>query len=268
MALTRVTFSTTGGILPCNIFLVSAASVAVTPSPTVNSILGVIIADQSVTFADSGNTMTITGSVYAQVAAVTFAGIAAVNGCSPYAPGPYPPPFPVICYAKGTQISTPRGPVPIEDIKVGDKVIVKGPILGKTFYDSRTDLNTKQVIWTSKFSVHTHSKLSCPIRIKKDALGPSVPFEDLYVSPAHGIAVGDKIVEASSLLNDESITQEYDQDEVTYYHVEVPGHVCLLANGVIAESYLDANTRDVFDKSVRLMPKRLGGSSWYAKSTF
>ena len=48
------------------------------------------------------------------------------------------------------------------------------------------------------------------------------------------------------LVNGVSI-QQVPVDEVTYYHVELPCHDVLLAEGLPAESYLDTGDRSGFD---------------------
>jgi hypothetical protein len=58
------------------------------------------------------------------------------------------------------------------------------------------------------------------------------------------------------LLNDATIRQEA-ADEVTYWHVELPAHDVLFAEGLPAESYLDTGNRGAFangDGAVTLHP--------------
>jgi hypothetical protein len=50
------------------------------------------------------------------------------------------------------------------------------------------------------------------------------------------------------LINGTSIRQ-LPRDEVTYYHVELPGHSILLADNLPAESYLDTGDRSNFANS-------------------
>jgi len=54
------------------------------------------------------------------------------------------------------------------------------------------------------------------------------------------------MVTASSLINGDTIYQDNLIEEVEYYHLECRQHCVIFANGVLAESYFDANNRYVF----------------------
>lgn len=96
---------------------------------------------------------------------------------------------------------------------------------------------------------------SAPICIKAHTFGKNLPFENLYVSPAHSLLLGGKMVRADELLNGTTIVQDNLCDQVTYYHLELDEHSSIVANGILSESYLDAkNRRDVFEPSRRLKP--------------
>ena len=73
-------------------------------------------------------------------------------------------------------------------------------------------------------------------------------FKDLYVSPNHGILINGKMTRAWSLVNGETVYQDTECNEITYYHLECKEHVAIIANGVLAESYLDCDNRYVFEK--------------------
>jgi hypothetical protein len=152
----------------------------------------------------------------------------------------------VVCYAAGTKILTKKGYVAIEDIQIGDSIVTHGSIKNGSLTNTKTTF--KPAIWTSSFTVSTNSKRTTPICIKKGALAQGVPFEDLYVSPGHGVTVGNRLVLACTLVNGTTIVQEYPKRSVTYYHIELPSHSTIIANGVLAESYLDDNNRSRFTK--------------------
>ncbi len=152
----------------------------------------------------------------------------------------------VVCYAAGTKILTKKGYVAIEDIQIGDSIVTHGSIKNGSITNTKTTF--KPAIWTSSFTVPANSATTTPICIKKGALAQGVPFEDLYVSPGHGVTVGNRLVLACTLVNGTTIVQEYPKRSVTYYHIELPGHSAIVANGVLAESYLDDNNRSRFTK--------------------
>ena len=110
-------------------------------------------------------------------------------------------------------------------------------------------------MWVSKFRVTNLNSKSRPICISKDALGKNAPFKDLYVSPGHSLLLNGKMVLAKDLVNDETIYQDNECESVEYYHLECEQHSAIFANGVLSESYLEVNNRDVFENSVRLRRK-------------
>jgi hypothetical protein len=59
------------------------------------------------------------------------------------------------------------------------------------------------------------------------------------VSPLHSIYVGGVMIPAIHLVNGVSVTQEQQETLVTYYHVELPQHNAVFAEGLPAETYLD-----------------------------
>ena len=48
--------------------------------------------------------------------------------------------------------------------------------------------------------------------------------------------------------NGNTIYQDMECNNVEYYHLECKKHCAIFANNVLAETYLDANNRNVFDK--------------------
>lgn len=144
------------------------------------------------------------------------------------------------CYLEGTRIMTARGEVAVEDIRIGDLVVTahgKGPVL-------------QPVVWVGKRRVnlvaHPNRAAVEPILIRAGALGENVPFRDLRVSPEHAIFVDGHLVPARLLVNGTSIVREPWWQAVTWYHVELPEHGLLMAEGAPAESYFDAGNRHMF----------------------
>jgi hypothetical protein len=84
-----------------------------------------------------------------------------------------------------------------------------------------------------------------PVRVSAGAFGPGRPYRDLWVSPDHALLVGDVLIPVKYLINGTSIAQ-MQVDEVTYYHVKLPLHAVILAEGLPAESYLDTGDRSNF----------------------
>ena len=141
-----------------------------------------------------------------------------------------------VCYAKGTHITTDRGPVAVEDLQVGDLVLT---VSGK--YEPISWLGHRRVNCLR----HNNPTVAWPVRIAKDAFGSDLPVRDLLVSPAHAIYVDGHFISAASLINGVTITQE-PWSKVTYFHVELPTHNAIYAEGLAAETYLVAQNRDFF----------------------
>jgi hypothetical protein len=144
------------------------------------------------------------------------------------------------CFVAGTRIATARGEVAVEDLRVGDLVVTQG-----------RGAALQPVAWLGHSRVdiarHREPARVAPIRIAAGALAEGVPHRDLCVSPDHGIALDGHLVPAGLLVNGASIVQELWRPEVTYWHVELPAHALLVAEGATTESYLDNGNRAQFD---------------------
>jgi hypothetical protein len=155
---------------------------------------------------------------------------------------------PVVCFLKGTKILTQRGHIAIENIQISDRVVTKGKILNNETL-ANDNFKLEPIVWVSNFNVPKLNVDSYPICIKQNALGPNRPFEDLYVSPNHGIIINGKLVPAKNLANGITIYQDCSKDSITYYHLELKKHSAIVANGVLSESFLDLNNKYAFNYS-------------------
>jgi len=143
------------------------------------------------------------------------------------------------CFAKGTDIMTPKGARSIETLQVGDDIITA---------DNRT-ISIKWIGQQTTKPRDFNENLQA-IKIRKHAIAPSVPTSDLVLTAGHGIVIDDLLINASVLVNGCSIDyvplEEMDE-EVTYYHIETWAHETILANGTPAETYIDYKDRASFD---------------------
>lgn len=148
-------------------------------------------------------------------------------------------PYPT-CFAAGTLVATPTGEQRVETLKIGDQVLsMEGRALTVRWIGRQT---------VSK--VFTPADRFSPVKIRAGALGEAIPHRDLVVTPDHGILVGGTMVNAGILVNGTSIVRVPKDDLpslVTYYHVELENHELVVANGVPAETFIDATTRGGFD---------------------
>jgi autotransporter passenger strand-loop-strand repeat protein len=140
------------------------------------------------------------------------------------------------CYRAGTRIRTDHGEVPVEALGIGDRVL---SAFG----------GTVPVTWLGQRRVacrrHPKPQDVWPVRVAAGAFGADLPRRDLFLSPDHAVFVGGVLIPIRYLVNDATIVQE-PMDEVTYWHVELPAHDVLFAEGLPAESYLDTGNRDAF----------------------
>lgn len=142
----------------------------------------------------------------------------------------------VACFAGGTRILTARGEVRVEDLCVGDDV-VSGfggcvPVVWLGHRDVRCDRHPRPwEVW--------------PVRVRKDAFGAGRPSRDLRLSPDHAVYINDVLIPIRYLVNGATVVRA-PAAAVTYWHVELPAHDVILAEGLPAESYLDTGNRGAF----------------------
>lgn len=137
----------------------------------------------------------------------------------------------IICFVPGTLIATPRGPRPIETLKVGDYVITR-------------DHGPQPIRWIQSRKVPATNNLG-PIRVRKGVMdGQS---RDLIVSPQHRLLFqgykaellfgeSEVLVSARHLVDGIDVVQET-LKEVTYVHMLFDRHEVIYAEGAATESF-------------------------------
>jgi autotransporter-associated beta strand protein len=142
------------------------------------------------------------------------------------------------CYCRGTLIRTELGERPVEDLAVGDDVMIRSGAL-------------RPIKWIGQRKVAARFAdplRAWPVRIKAHALAEGVPARDLLLSPDHAILVDDVLVQAGALVNNTSIVRETELPETfTYYHIELDEHSLILAENTPAETFIDNVDRLGFD---------------------
>jgi T5SS/PEP-CTERM-associated repeat protein len=152
------------------------------------------------------------------------------------------------CFAAGTRIATTRGEVAVEDLAVGDLLPT---VLGE---------DAAPVVWIGRREVacarHPDHRKVWPVRVAAGAFGAGRPYAELWLSPDHAVYVGEVLIPVRFLVNGTTIAQVA-VERVTYYHVELPRHDVVLAQGLEVETYLDVKDRSDFANGagpVRLYP--------------
>ncbi len=145
---------------------------------------------------------------------------------------------PIPCFASGTRIATGAGEVPVERLRIGDRIV------------AHFGAPLRSVVWLGSRRVdcrrHARPLDVWPVRIMAGALGRGRPHRDLWLSPEHAVYLCGVLIPVRLLINGSTIEQ-VQLDVITYHHVELSRHDVLLAEGLAVESYLDTGNRADFD---------------------
>ena len=144
----------------------------------------------------------------------------------------------VPCFTPGTLIATPKGEVPVEHLKVGDRVITRDNGIQEIRW-----MGQKQLGWRD-LAAAPHLK---PVLIRQGSLGNGLPERDMMVSPNHRMLVANDrtalyfdehevLVSAKHLVAANGI-QSIDSIGTTYLHFMFDRHEVVLGNGAWTESF-------------------------------
>ncbi|MEL6582944.1 MAG: Hint domain-containing protein [Pseudomonadota bacterium] len=145
----------------------------------------------------------------------------------------------VVCFAAGTLITTAKGSVPVEKLKVGDLVSTLDNGLQPVRWIARRHL--------SKVRIRLFPTLR-PILIRKDAFGEGRPARDLRVSPQHRMLLSaaevqimfgqvEALAHAYHLIDGHRVVQDPAPEGVTYVHFLCDGHELVHAEGLPSETF-------------------------------
>jgi hypothetical protein len=144
----------------------------------------------------------------------------------------------VICFTPGTLIATPRGEIPVEELREGDRVITR-------------DNGIQQIRWSggramsaADFTLNPHLR---PVLIKRGSLGNGLPERDMMLSPNHRVLVANDrtslyfderevLVAAKHLVSTQGVMQVQSAG-TTYHHFLFDRHEVVLSNGAWTESF-------------------------------
>ena len=143
----------------------------------------------------------------------------------------------VVCFASGTQITTMKGDKPVEELRVGDRILTyeHGP---------------RTVRWIGSTEVHLSdlNRDLAPVIIEPEAMGRGHPDARVVVSPAHRIFWSGPMAEllfehpevlipASFLVNGTTIRRGSAMKKVTYWHFMCDRHEIVFSSGLKSESF-------------------------------
>ncbi|MBL4749328.1 MAG: Hint domain-containing protein [Amylibacter sp.] len=180
----------------------------------------------------------------------------------------------IICFTPGILITTPRGAIPVEYLRVGDLVIT-------------ADNGLQAIRWIGHKRI-TGARLNAfpklrPIRIRKDAFGPGLPRRDMRVSPQHRMLIdadralvnygeSEVLAPAKGLINDYSVTVDYNIRYTDYIHIMFDRHEIIFANDAATESFHPGHmTMSAIDDAPReelfeIFPELETGTNTYGPS--
>ncbi|WP_051261414.1 Hint domain-containing protein [Desulfovibrio inopinatus] len=151
----------------------------------------------------------------------------------------------VVCFLKGTTIETLRGSIAVEHLKRGDVLAGNAPgtpggtikFIHRMSVDKHTDFSNVLSLYPK------------PVLLKAGSLAENSPNKDLFVSRDHALFLNNEIlVEASALVNGESIVFHDTKEPIDYYyHIELEDHSLVWAHNTLSESYIDNVSRALFD---------------------
>jgi Ca2+-binding RTX toxin-like protein len=142
------------------------------------------------------------------------------------------------CFTPGTLIATPKGEVPVEFLKAGDRVITRDNGIQEIRWTGQKQLGWKDL------AANPHLK---PVLIRQGSLGNGLPERDMLVSPNHRMLVANDrtalyfdehevLVSAKHLVSGAGI-QTIDSVGTTYIHFMFDRHEVVLGNGAWTESF-------------------------------
>lgn len=137
----------------------------------------------------------------------------------------------VPCFTRGTRISTARGDVPVEELKLGDQVLTR-------------DNGLQPIRWIGSRVTEAKGK-HAPIRIRAGTFGK---HEEIFLSPLHRVLIKDCVAEllfgssevlvaARDLVNDNTV-RIVEGGDVEYYHLLFDTHEVVFSEGLETESFL------------------------------
>ena len=160
----------------------------------------------------------------------------------------------VPCFTPGILIETDRGPVPVESVKVGDRVLTRDSGYRPVRWTGRRDLGTADLIARPAL---------VPVVIRRGALGPDMPACDMMVSPQHRmlltgaraeLVAGETEVLAAALhlVGQPGIERAAGLEPVSYVHILFDRHEIVRSDGCWSESFQPgAATLDGMDDAQR-----------------
>ena len=144
------------------------------------------------------------------------------------------------CFVAGTRIAVPAGEIAVESLRIGDHVMTRSGDAKPVKWIGTRSYSAAQIAANRQFR---------PVIIRKDALAAGMPHRDLTVSAMHSLLIDDVLVPAAALVNGVSILRSDELLPVAYFHIEMAEHDVVFAEGAPAETFVDDNSRVMFENA-------------------
>ena len=142
------------------------------------------------------------------------------------------------CFTPGTLIATPKGEVPVEMLRAGDRIITRDNGIQEIRWVGRKDMGWHDLV------ANPHLK---PVLIRQGSLGNGLPERDMMVSPNHRVLVANDrtalyfdehevLVSAKHLVAGKGI-DSVNAVGASYIHFMFDRHEVVLSNGAWTESF-------------------------------
>lgn len=134
------------------------------------------------------------------------------------------------CFLRGTSILTFGGEKPVEELLVGDRVVLPGGETRPVKWVGRQVFKKGGARWYEGV---------VPIRVARNALGDHSPHSDLYLSPGHALFLNGVLIRVKDLVNGTTIAPiaPHDDMRIEYYAVLLATHEVIFAEGAAAETF-------------------------------
>ncbi|CTQ48641.1 Hint domain-containing protein [Jannaschia donghaensis] len=174
----------------------------------------------------------------------------------------------VSSFARGAMLRSPRGPVAVEDLIPGDRVVVRGG-------------GTAQIDWIGSRSYSMQGERPIFYRVAARAFGASGPDADILLGASAHILIDSKrcldlvgatlaFAPIAAFEDGHAVAAVVPPGDVTVYGIACRGQEAMLAAGLAIESYHPARatgrslTRTVLADMAKLFPQTTGGAGFGA----
>ncbi|MCR8825961.1 Hint domain-containing protein [Pseudosulfitobacter koreensis] len=145
----------------------------------------------------------------------------------------------MVSFTTGTRISTRKGLVAVEKLKVDDEVLTRDQGHQSIRWIASSDLTAAELGQNPQLQ---------PIRVLKGALGPQQPTHDTVLNPNQRVLIAstDNAPEAMVCVNtllDRDGIEQVGATDITYIHLVLDRHPVVMGDGLWSDSLQPGNTK-------------------------